>query len=409
MGTFTWFDGNQGAYRYFDPYRYDITKTTKKKIEAEYNGRDGDLDETRQPASYEITLKGAKTKTDGNGNTFYTKGTITKITWYDSDGDKKMEASGLSINLKQFWAALNEGSDWMFRHLLLKDDHSFVGADDGMNPDGWDGDDIDTGFGDDTITANGGDDYIKDQGGTDTYDGGDGYDALSYDQLFWRPWLGDQGIDADLAAGTVVGPDGNTDTLISIEMLRGTYLDDVMRGDGGDYNQFMGLQGNDTIDGRGGLDEVRYDRDDDQGGTNGVMVDLKKGTATDGFGDTDTLINIERVRGSDYDDLLIDNNGDNRLRGYDGDDTLCASKGDDQLEGGSGADLFQFKGKKFGDNSIWDFEVGTDQIEILKAKRFGQLDIEDNSDGDAVISYGKSTITLDGVSADDLSADDFLF
>jgi Ca2+-binding RTX toxin-like protein len=139
------------------------------------------------------------------------------------------------------------------------------------------------------------------------------------------------------------------------------------------------------------------------------MVNLGKGTAIDGFGNRDTFKSIEGVRGSNYDDVLKDSGVDNWLSGRDGDDVICVDNGDDTLEGGSGADVFQFKSKSFGDNTIRDFEDGVDMIEILHAKRFSQLTIEDTDDGATLISYRGSSITVDNVSASDLTADDFTF
>ncbi|KUP93580.1 calcium-binding protein [Tritonibacter horizontis] len=408
MAKFTWFDGNQGAFRWDDLHRFDVSRATQKVIIGEYNGVDGALEETRQPARFKMVLDQAETSEDANGDRFYTGGTVAKIYWYNSDGDVIKKATGLSVDLSHAWTFVQEGNARGLQAMLYDGGQVFVGSDDGMNPNGWNGDDIGTGYGDDTVRGRGGDDYIVDRGGSDIYNGGDGFDRVSYNEVFWQPWLGDQGIEADLRAGTVIGPDGTTDTLISIEGLRGTHFDDVMKGDS-NHNIFLGLKGDDTINGRGGIDSVRYDRDIQQGGTNGVTVNLRTGTATDGFGDTDTLINIEDVRGSIFDDLLKDSSGDNTLQGRDGDDTLRASAGNDWLEGDNGADLFQFASRRFGADTIADFEVGTDQIEILKAKRFGQLTIEDNGDGNAVVSFARGEVELVGVSADDLSADDFLF
>ena len=64
------------------------------------------------------------------------------------------------------------------------------------------------------MNAMAGDDYIKDQGGTDTYEGGNGFDTVAYDGWFFRPYLVQRGISVDLSLGTVIGPDGSTDTLV---------------------------------------------------------------------------------------------------------------------------------------------------------------------------------------------------
>ena len=70
-----------------------------------------------------------------------------------------------------------------------------------------------------------------------------------------------------------------------------------------------------------------------------MFVDLSVGIAQDGFGGTDTLVNIEQVRGSEFgDDTLIGDAGNNRLEGRDGNDTLIGGEGFDNLSGGSGDD-----------------------------------------------------------------------
>jgi hypothetical protein len=91
---------------------------------------------------------------------------------------------------------------------------------------------------------------------------------------------------------------------------------------------------------------VRYDRDVNFGGTQGVVVDLEAGTAIDGFGDTDTLINIQRVRGSQFDDILIG-----------------SSTQDNVLRGGGGADTFVYLG---GNDVIADFQIGLDILDLSR-------------------------------------------
>src|SRR6185369_7905089 len=80
----------------------------------------------------------------------------------------------------------------------------------------------------------------------------------------------------DLAAGTAAGGDGN-DTLVNINQVRGSGFNDTISGsDRTDYTEmFEGMAGNDTIDGRGGFDMVRYDNS-----TAAVNVNLATHTAS---------------------------------------------------------------------------------------------------------------------------------
>ena len=61
-------------------------------------------------------------------------------------------------------------------------------------------------------------------------------------------------------------------------------------------------------------------------------------TRINGTAERDTLVNVEGVDGSFYDDLLVGNDLHNPLLGNGGNDTLKGGGGDDLLAGGSGAD-----------------------------------------------------------------------
>jgi Ca2+-binding RTX toxin-like protein len=85
-------------------------------------------------------------------------------------------------------------------------------------------------------------------------------------------------------------------------------LDDTILGTAfGD--RLRGYAGNDSIDGRDGLDMVDY-------GTNsssqGISVNLVAQRASDGRSGTDTLISIENVLGGAGNDTIIGGNGDVR-------------------------------------------------------------------------------------------------
>ncbi len=409
MAQFKWFDGNQGVHRYFFLNRFDITNLDENGFSGEYNGEDGPIDETRQPFRFEGTFSDAVVQDPDADTLIFTSGTLSTLTWYNSNGDKLIEGTGLDTDLTLLSAMLSVDNPFAMDDFILQGDHEFVGSNDGMNSrDGWTGDEIRTGYGNDTVIARGGDDYMLDIGGADIYRGGSGEDELSYSETFWNPSLGTQGIVAKLHKNRVEGPDGQIDKVYNVERVIGTIYDDIIHGNGKD-NTFVGLHGADKFYGRAGFDTVRYDRADSQGATQGVSVNLGKDTAIDSFGSTDLLRSIEGVSGSDFDDRLIDGNDNNHLRGRDGDDRLIVSRGDDTLRGDAGDDVFDFKGFNFGDDVVEDMDLGSDRIKIRKADSFDDLTIADNADGHAVITFMNSSITLQNVSATQLIDDDFIF
>jgi Ca2+-binding RTX toxin-like protein len=158
------------------------------------------------------------------------------------------------------------------------------------------------------------------------------------------------GVTVDLETGTAQDGFGGTDTITDIFQVRGSNFDDTLLGsNSSEFEQFRPRGGDDFIDGRGGAqDEVRY-----SGARTGVTIDLSAGatvTFADGFGGTDTITNIERLRGTNFRDNLTGDANDNRLTGQAGDDTLIGGGGADRLlgedgndflDGGTGADTLQ--------------------------------------------------------------------
>jgi Ca2+-binding RTX toxin-like protein len=160
------------------------------------------------------------------------------------------------------------------------------------------------GDGNDYIDGKGGNDFIYGEGGDDTLIGGNGRDML----------YGGQGSD------TLKGGD-------EVDFLYGEVGND----------QFFGGAGNDTIDGGADSDTVRYDDS-----PSGVNVNIKLGNASDGFGNIDTLINIENITGSNKNDVLIGNASANTINGLGGNDLLIGNGGNDILDGGDDIDTVQY-------------------------------------------------------------------
>ena len=176
--------------------------------------------------------------------------------------------------------------------------------------------------------------------------------------------IADKATDGD---DEITGSQGN-------DGIAGESGNDVLDGQTGN-DVLDGGAGNDTLDGGAGTDTAVY-----QFAPAAVTVTLGEaiaaGTASDGFGGTDSLFNLENVIGSDGDDNLTGNSGNNSLTGRDGndalnggagDDFLTGSTGADTLTGGDGSDQFVYLNPSEGGDTIADFAVGTDKIAVVSA------------------------------------------
>ncbi|MGK7861966.1 calcium-binding protein [Falsiroseomonas sp. E2-1-a4] len=164
--------------------------------------------------------------------------------------------------------------------------------------------------------------------------------------------------------------------------ISGSDADDVLNAPAGNIDQLVaGLGGNDTIDGRAGEDTLR-------GGDGDDMI----------FGGLGA-------------DVLLGGAGNDQLFGENGADLLVGGAGNDTMDGGAGTDTFDFD-DGFGHDLILGFQIGPDTLQI--ASNINGTGITDPSDllplvsadgtGNAVITLGTDTITLDGITVADLTA-----
>jgi len=194
--------------------------------------------------------------------------------------------------------------------------------------------------------------------------------------------------------GNVIGATGTNlpqAGLQNIQLSGQDKYENIEDVDGSDYNDniygndekniISGLGGSDILDGRGGGDELYGGAGSDTlysgagddiinggddtdavnyqnlksdleygttGGVEGVSVRLDKpsGDAQEddfstGYGN-DTLIDIEDVVGSKYDDIIYGSNGTNYIQGMGGDDKIIGGRGYDFIDGGDGSDWISY-------------------------------------------------------------------
>jgi Ca2+-binding RTX toxin-like protein len=253
--------------------------------------------------------------------------------------------------------------------------------------------------GDDTADGGGGDDYVYGGDGNDTLSGGAGNDVLyggNGDDLLLGVanggdvFYGGLGRDTLSYAGSATGTTAAVFATSSVEVLTGSGFDDILFGDsgtdlnGGDGNDELvarggiadGGNGNDKISGLGGtllggagndhlsgsaveqsiliggagadrLEGADYSQPDQvpfativsyAGNAVAVSLNLGNGVAVGGDATGDTLVNIDGVIGSAFDDRMTGNAVANWLRGGAGNDILAGAGGADRLEGGDGID-----------------------------------------------------------------------
>jgi Ca2+-binding RTX toxin-like protein len=234
-------------------------------------------------------------------------------------------------------------------------------------------------------------------GGNDVIDGGGGFDRAAY-HLDGNI---STGIVVNMAAGTVTGDATltGTDTLVSIEAITGSVLADTYIATGfgpgstnagslGTFNEFEGMAGNDTIIGNGNT-RIAFSHS-----AGAVTVDLNLTTGAvvgDASVGTDTIHavgEVNKVRGSNFDDILRGNSLANVLEGQNGNDMLIGREGNDTLTGGNGSDTFVFA-DGHGSDLVTDFQVGADHLDLTAISGLNTY-----SDLEALMSEANGAVTI---------------
>ncbi|MGK9237245.1 hypothetical protein KXS07_36440, partial [Inquilinus limosus] len=208
-------------------------------------------------------------------------------------------------------------------------------------------------LGDDEIYGKGGDDWLWGGRGDDRLSGGDGNDRLwgedDDDDLFGD--AGDDILEGGQGADRLDGGAGE-DTASYAESAAGVVVDLASgMGRGGDaegdtlveIENVIGSAYNDVFVASAEANwiggEGGVDRVDYSLSTAGVTVDLGTGRCSGGWAEGDFLFWIEEVLGSAYNDRITGGVTANRLSGGAGDDFLYGVDGDDVLDGGAGVDV----------------------------------------------------------------------
>ena len=205
--------------------------------------------------------------------------------------------------------------------------------------------------GDDKLFGNGGDDELYGGENADELYGGDGIDKL------WGENANDVlngGNQGDFLYGgegqdILYGGDAGETSQDGDDFLAGGKGNDLL----------IGEAGNDIIDGGADIDVVAY-----LNSPNAVVVNIDTasgyshksyfldlepsfsiadGKAQDGYGTIDTLLNLEGILGSSFDDILIGNGQSNAIAGLAGNDLLIGNAGNDTLDGGADIDTASYR------------------------------------------------------------------
>ncbi|MBN8542831.1 MAG: hypothetical protein J0M34_01035 [Alphaproteobacteria bacterium] len=305
--------------------------------------------------------------------------------WIDADGDYDTVNGGDGNDVILGGAgddSLNGGAG---------DD--IIHGDDGNDIlNGGDGNDtLIGGLGSDTINGGGGNDVINGDGGALFLDGGSGQDTIVFSNAT-------SGVVANLQNNTYGGSAAGL-SVTNFENITGSNFNDL----------FYASDVANAMDGAGGTDTVSY-----TDSSAAVTVNLTSGIHSDGYAQGDTLLNVENVTGSIWNDSITGSASNNLLDGGSGNDTLNGALGTDTLTGGAGSNRFVIHSRAT-TAVVTDYTDGNDTIDVsgfLYATGFSDLTVA-QAGADTTVSIvrpgGTFTLTLQNVAANTLGAGDFIF
>ena len=313
------------------------------------------------------------------------------------------------INSKKIYYALNSYSkEKIFINNKIKSFDTFDGKNGDADTINLTNDD-DAIFLDDFISENATSNGVR-ISGIEIINGLDGNDIIDLSSSKFS--YGDITLNGNNGNDILWGNDGN-DTIngdVGDDNLNGGYGDDILKGGEGN-DKILGYQGadlieggegSDYIDGESGIDTITYENS-----KNLVKINLTNKTAYYGEAEGDTIINIENIIGSQFNDEIIGDHLNNYIIGKSGNDYLEGKSGNDIIEGGLGADNIlggegfdYFVFNNFEESNInntdiiQDFTKGDDKIDLSALDFVSIININDASDSDNLIYSYEDQYTL---------------
>jgi Ca2+-binding RTX toxin-like protein len=302
-------------------------------------------------------------------------GSITSFVFRKA-GVVQLSATGLNVDANVLQTAIETGDSYYFLSLLAAGNDTFTGT--ALNDNLWfdynDGNDtmnggngndsIYGGFGTDILNGQADSDYLVGGTGQDIIDGGstftngENFDSVGYTEeyLFGS---GTEGIIVNFSGVTqgallnnqVSDAFGEIDTVTNIEEILGTGFDDIVYApqNVSDF-RFKGYSGSDTYFGATtSFDVLDYSNDERfavqanlQVGlalvASGITVNFSadnvvdngsSGTIIDSFGDTDTAVSVDQIRGTFFNDVYNGGVDNDYFRGLKGNDIFYGNGGFD--------------------------------------------------------------------------------
>ncbi len=218
----------------------------------------------------------------------------------------------------------------------------------------------------------------------DTFDGGDGWDFVSYENSSPVAVIL---IDTSGNQGDAIGDIYN---LANIEGVIGSSYGDTLIGHAGN-DELRGGRGNDTIYGNDGQDYLYGGDGFDSAGSGNDQISGEGGN--------------DWIHGEDGDDLLSGGAGNDTLHGGAGNDTLNGGAGNDSLVGGAGNDYASYAGAS---SRVVTWLDASDNPTGASSKQgdavgdtYSQIEGLIGSDHNDILGGDANDNTLDGGSGDD--------